>query len=103
MKAEGILETAIYAEDINAAEAFYTDVFGLQVVVKVPETFVFLRCGSQMLLVFNPEKSVVETPDNPIPRHGAIGAGHFCFRARDAAELDQWRAHLQKKGVAIER
>ena len=37
MKAtQGILETAIYARDLDAAEAFYRDVFGLERVSRVP-------------------------------------------------------------------
>ncbi|MDB5665256.1 VOC family protein, partial [Cypionkella sp.] len=58
MKAtKGIMETAIYARDLVAAEAFYRNVFGLEVVSKAPGRLVFFRCGQQMLLVFNPEKS----------------------------------------------
>lgn len=103
MKATSILETAIYARDIDAAEAFYTRVFGLDVLRKLPGSFVFLRCGAQMLLVFDPEKSS-STPDtNPIPRHGASGAGHVCFRADTDAEIGAWRTHFHACGVALEQ
>ncbi len=36
-----------------------------------------------------------------MPPHGARGEGHVCFRA-SAAEIEAWRAHLEKEGVAIE-
>jgi len=98
----GILETVIYARDIDAAERFYTEVFGLEVVQKVPERLVFLRCGRQMLLVFDPEQSRQNDPQIGIPRHGTEGAGHVCFRAQDRAEVDAWRAHFGALGVPVE-
>lgn len=100
--ASAILETVIYAADIDAAEAFYSSVFGLKTAVKHPTTFVFFRCGRQMLLIFNPEKSSQPAPDNPIPRHGPSGVSHFCFYAKDAAEVAAWRAHFVDLGIAIE-
>ncbi|WP_415182802.1 VOC family protein [Phaeovulum sp.] len=100
--ATALLETAIYAKDIDAAEAFYRDVFGLTVVSKADDRLVFLRCGTQMLLVFNPAFSAHEDPAIAIPRHGATGAGHFCFRAQDATEVGQWRDHFRSLGIAVE-
>jgi catechol 2,3-dioxygenase-like lactoylglutathione lyase family enzyme len=37
----------------------------------------------------------------PVPPHGAHGPGHVCFRAT-ADEIERWRGHLEKNGVAIE-
>lgn len=102
MRAKGILETVIYATDLDAAERFYRNVFGLDVVRKLSEQFVFFRCGDQMLLVFNPEKSSVTDPANPIPRHGTTGRGHFCFKAEDKAEVDAWRDRFVLLGIEIE-
>ena len=99
---EGILETVLYARDIDAAEAFYRDVIGLAVFSKAPGRLVFLRCGGQMLLVFHPDHSRANDPKVGIPRHGADGPGHVCFRARDRADLEGWRARLVAAGVAIE-
>lgn len=98
----GIMETAIYADDLDAAEAFYCDVFGLELVSKVPGRLVFFRCGQQMLLVFNPKKSRESDPEIVIPRHGTEGAGHFCFYAKDRDEVAAWRAHFGTVGVAVE-
>ena len=99
--ARAILETVLYADDLDAAEAFYTDVFGLQVVTRLPGRFVFLRCGPGMLLLFDPAESARPNPDNPIPRHGARGQGHVCFAAT-AEEMPRWQARLREKGIAIE-
>ncbi|WHA41939.1 VOC family protein [Agrobacterium larrymoorei] len=103
MKApQGILETVIYARNLEAAERFYAEIFGLEVVSVLPEKFVFFRCGQQMLLIFNPETSRVPDPDNPIPRHGTTGAGHFCFRAESRKEVDAWRDRFIAHGIEIE-
>lgn len=99
---QAILETSLYAADIDAAEAFYRNVFGLAVVRRLDGKFSFLRCGTQMLLLFNPEESARLDARNPVPRHGALGPGHVCFRARDAGEIDRWRERFQSLGIAIE-
>ena len=96
------METSIYVEDVDAAEKFYTKVFGLEVVTRLAGKFVFLRCGQSMLLVFNADKSSKDNAHNPIPRHGAIGDGHFCFPAKDAKEVGHWRDHFVRLGIKIE-
>ncbi len=52
---EGILETALYADDLDAAEAFYGDVLGLARSVAAANRHVFFRCGPGVLLIFNAE------------------------------------------------
>ncbi|WP_137389106.1 VOC family protein [Rhodoligotrophos defluvii] len=103
MRPAGILETVLYAADLDAAEAFYEKVLGLERVARVDDRHVFFACGNQMLLIFNP--AVTRQPPKPgmlpVPPHGAEGQCHMCFRAsRD--ELAQWQAHLEAHGVAIE-
>lgn len=97
-----IMETVIYAMDLEASEVFYRDVFGLELVSKMPGRFVFFKCGQQMLLVFDPKKSSEPNPNIPIPRHGSEGQSHFCFYAKDAAEVDAWRRHFVSYGIEIE-
>jgi len=102
MRAGPVLETVLYADDIAAAREFYRAVLGLALEKEVPGRFAFFRCGEQMFLLFNPaftEKQNAE--DNP-PRHGARGPGHVCFRAT-RLELEQWRAHFAKNGIALEK
>lgn len=98
-----ILESALYAEDLDAAEAFYTDVLTLTVIVRVPCRHVFFRAGQGVVLVFNPTATQAppQDPRMPVPPHGAHGQGHLCFAASDA-EIDQWRTRLAAHGVAIE-
>lgn len=97
-----ILETVIYATDLDAAERFYRDVFGLEIVRKQAGQFVFFKCGAQMLLIFNPDTSALSDPGNSVPRHGARGPGHFCFAAADRSEVDAWKAHFISHGIDIE-
>lgn len=99
-----ILETVLYAVDLVAAEAFYSDVLGLERVARVEGRHAFYRCGDQVLLIFNPVVTVLPPkPDAklPVPPHGATGPGHVCFAA-SAAEIEQWKQYLLGKGVAIE-
>ena len=103
MKAGAILETVLYARDLDAVEDFYENVLGLEKISRNPDRQVFFRCGQSMLLVFNPDETVkgAEAGDLPVPAHGASGAGHVCFRA-SRSELDQWAEHLSVAGVGIE-
>lgn len=100
---EGVLETVLYARDLASTEAFWRDVLGLEPFHKMAGRQLFYRCGSQVLLIFNPEATIEPPPPGalPVPPHGATGDGHVCFRA-SAADIDAWRQHLVAKGVAIE-
>jgi non-canonical purine NTP pyrophosphatase (RdgB/HAM1 family) len=99
----GMLETVVYAEDLDAANAFYNGILELPVVTSEPGRHVFFRCGNGMLLVFNPQATAVPPGKDPlpVPPHGAHGAGHACFRA-GASEIAMWRERLTVAGVAIE-
>ena len=104
MTPTGILEAALYADDIDAAEAFYRDVLGLERISRVGNRHVFFRCGEGVLLIFNPEETVKPpAPDAklPVPPHGMRGEGHVCFRAGEA-EIDRWKERLAEHGVALE-
>lgn len=103
MRPAAILESALYAADLDAAEAFYTGVLGLGVLARVPGRHVFFRVGAGVLLIFNPEATAQPLPGArlPVPPHGARGPGHLCFAAaRD--EIARWRARLTAAGVPIE-
>jgi catechol 2,3-dioxygenase-like lactoylglutathione lyase family enzyme len=99
-----VLESCLYAADLNAAEHFYTQVLGLEKHAQENGRHVFFRCGDGMVLVFNPEHTnQVETivSGAPLPLHGTQGAGHLAFAVREK-DIPAWRAHLQRAGVAIE-
>jgi catechol 2,3-dioxygenase-like lactoylglutathione lyase family enzyme len=101
---DAVLETCLYAGDLDAAERFYAGVLELPIVARVPERHLFLRCGVGMLLVFDPARTATsagQVGGVAVPSHGAHGAGHVCFRVEDGS-LPAWRARLEAAAVAIE-
>jgi len=103
MKISGILETVLYVDDLDAAEAFYSDLLDLDKITRDAERHIFYRCGDQVLLIFNPD-ATSEPPKPgslPVPAHGARGPGHVCFKAAPE-EIDSWCKKLETAGVAIE-
>jgi catechol 2,3-dioxygenase-like lactoylglutathione lyase family enzyme len=104
MHPEGILETVLYAPDLDRSMEFYRNAIGLTPFVTEANRHVFFRCGDAVFLLFNPDTtSTVPTmvAGATIPLHGAYGAGHVAFRVA-ATELPAWRVHLIACGVAIE-
>lgn len=103
MSVSGVLESALYVLDLQAAEEFYTDVLGLTFYSKLEGRHVFLRCGDQMVLLFNAEATAVSAGGpKDAPTHGAKGEGHLAFSVMDR-EIDQWKRHLVENGVEIEQ
>jgi catechol 2,3-dioxygenase-like lactoylglutathione lyase family enzyme len=100
----GVLETALYCSDLEAAEHFYREVIGLEVLSKQPGRHVFFRCGDGMVLLFNPEATAdpaAPTGGPVVPQHGAHGPGHVAFRLPEC-DIERWRAHLESAQVPIE-
>lgn len=98
MRPSRIFETVLYAEDLAAVEQFYRDAVGLEVIGRGDLAVVF-RCGSGVLLIFDPRKSRVSARD--VPSHGSSGVGHIAFAAKQE-ELNEWREQLREAGIPIE-
>ena len=62
-----ILETALYAPDLDAAEAFYGGVLGLERATRAGNRHVFFRLGNAMLLIFNPAETERPPHDPALP------------------------------------
>lgn len=104
MLIKGVLESCLYAHDLEAAEEFYTGILGLKVISHDAGRHVFFLCGEGVMLVFNPERtSSVQTEVGGaiIPRHGSLGPGHLAFNISED-DLPGWRELLMQNGVAIE-
>lgn len=103
MRPTAVLETILYAADLEAARAFYRDVLGLALYSEVPGRHIFFRLDRQMLLIFNPHATEVPPRAGalPVPAHGARGPGHVCFTGT-ADEIDAWRSRLDSLGIEIE-
>jgi catechol 2,3-dioxygenase-like lactoylglutathione lyase family enzyme len=95
----GVLETALYADDLQAAEVFYSTVLDLELDSKEDGRHLFFRCGRAMLLIFN--AGATATQKGPVPGHGATGPGHVAFSV-DATDLDAWDEQIQSRGVEVE-
>jgi catechol 2,3-dioxygenase-like lactoylglutathione lyase family enzyme len=100
----GVLETAVYVDNLESAERFYGDVLGLAKIFTVPGRQLVFRLQDSILLVFDRQQTQREQiviNGGAIPLHGAFGAGHMAFRV-DKSELETWRGHFRSAGVAIE-
>ena len=100
LRIQAIIETAIYVDDLQAAESFYRTILGLRVMGKEPGRHVFFEAGeASVLLAFLAEATL---KGDPLPPHGATGPGHFALGI-DAESFDAWRNLLQGHGVTIEK
>lgn len=99
----GLLETALYAPNLEETAAFYAVVLGLEEITRVEGRHVFFRLGRMVLLLFHPDTTLTggSNPALPVPPHGARGEGHLCFAA-SAAEIAAWKARLEAAQIAIE-
>ena len=94
----GVLETVLYAADLDAAERFYGEVLGLELDSSQPGLFRFFRAGPGMLLVFDPDAA---GRNRNVPPHGTKGPGHACFAVAERT-LDSWKERLAAHGIGIE-
>ncbi len=101
MRVRRVLETCLYVDDLQAAETFYREVLGLELVARQEGRHLFFRCGDGMLLLFHPEAT--RDPEGEVPPHGARGPGHVAFAVSGPEELEAWRRHLEAHGVAVEQ
>lgn len=101
MKPASILETIIYANDLEQAEWFYREVLGLEMPRELSELAAIFRINEhQVLLVFDP--TVSDQPGRAVPSHGARGPGHIALRI-EPAHYDAWKRRLSDFGIAIEQ
>lgn len=99
----GVLEAAVYVDDLDAAEAFYGGLLGLEKVLRVDGRHVFFRSSACIVLAFVAE-ATKEPPKPgalPVPPHGATGSGHLCLRIAED-DLEAMRAYLEDNDIAIE-
>ena len=98
----GILETAVYVEDLGEAHRFYGDVLGLKRVLDTPRMMTYLVVPGQVLLVFRRgmTREDTDTAGGIVPGHHSEGPAHFAF-AIPAEAYDSWKAHLGRAGVLL--
>ncbi|MBT1701070.1 VOC family protein [Fulvivirgaceae bacterium PWU4] len=97
MRYTKIKETCLYVHDLEKAKVFYHEVLELPLISYVPGKHLFLRAGSSVLLLFNPEDSKLK---NSPPAHFGGGKQHFAFEV-SKEDYAAAKAEIISKGVAL--
>jgi catechol 2,3-dioxygenase-like lactoylglutathione lyase family enzyme len=99
----GILETAIYATDLQTTASFYRRVFDFGTLLESDRLIALDVAGRNVLLIFKDgaTEGAYATPGGVIPGHGSGGKTHFAFSIR-SEEADAWIQRLKESGVDIE-
>jgi catechol 2,3-dioxygenase-like lactoylglutathione lyase family enzyme len=102
-KLDGVLESALYVDDLERAVHFYTDVLELKPLYRDNRLCAFSVGDRNVLLLF-PRGGSLETvhmPGGTIPPHDGAGPLHVAF-AIPKDQLAQWEARLSACNIAIE-
>jgi catechol 2,3-dioxygenase-like lactoylglutathione lyase family enzyme len=97
----GVLETALYVEDLERAARFYEDVLGLTALTS-DSRFRAYDVGRRSVLLLFRRGATLETvtlPGGTIPPHDGYGPLHIAFAVDD---LPAWEQRLEEKEVGIE-
>ena len=102
-KLDGVIETALYVDDLDRARAFYQDTLGLRAMNSDSRFLAFDVGGRSVLLLFHRGATLetVHLPGGTIPPHDGSGPIHVAFSVA-ADDLAAWEARLGEQGVAIE-
>ena len=99
----GVLETALYVNDLPRARDFYVDLFGCEALLDTPRLVALAVAGRSVLLLF--QRGATEAPlttaGGVVPGHGGSGVQHLAF-AIAAGTVDAWVKRLAAAGVAVE-
>jgi catechol 2,3-dioxygenase-like lactoylglutathione lyase family enzyme len=93
----GILETALYVDEVQRSVKFYQAIFGFEVIDSGDRLCALGIGPGQVLLLFKKGASA----ELPVGATDGKGQLHLAF-AISAEELDAWEARLANHGVAIE-
>jgi catechol 2,3-dioxygenase-like lactoylglutathione lyase family enzyme len=102
-KLDGLLETALYVEDLERAARFYEEVMGLASLTGDTRFRAYDVAGRSVLLLFKQGGTLetVRMPGGTIPPHDGQGPVHIAF-AVAAEALAEWERRLGEHGIAIE-
>jgi catechol 2,3-dioxygenase-like lactoylglutathione lyase family enzyme len=102
-KIMGLLETALYVEDMGRSVRFFRDVMGLVSMLETETLAAFDAGSGTVLLLFQRGGSTQDTHSDmgTIPGHDGSGPLHMAF-AITAESYEEWREHLRRAGV-VER
>ncbi|HYZ32527.1 MAG TPA: VOC family protein [Crenalkalicoccus sp.] len=99
----GVLETALYADDMVRARGFYEGTLGLVPMFSDARLTAYPVGGRSALLIFlrGASTHTTQLPGGTIPPHDGAGPIH-CALAIAAEDLPAWEARLAAAHVAIE-
>lgn len=100
---DGVLETALYVEDLPRARAFYVSVLGARVLLDTTRLVALGVAERSVLLLFRRGTTgeALLTAGGVVPPHGAQGVQHLAFAVAED-QLARWRAYLEHTGIGIE-
>jgi catechol 2,3-dioxygenase-like lactoylglutathione lyase family enzyme len=98
MRPTHVLETSLYASDLEAARHFYGTVLNLPVVFDEPGRHLSFRCGRGIVHVFI---AAVTRDTESLPAHGVDGAVHAAF-AVPYEQIEAWRTRFSDHDIPIE-
>lgn len=99
---EGLLETALYVEDMARAAAFFREVMGLAAMLETPRLTAFDAGGAGVLLLFQRGSTAEDmvSERGTVPGHHGEGPLHMAFRIAEA-DYDGWAERLAAHGVTM--
>ena len=102
-KLDGVLETALYVDDLERAARFYEQVLALPVLTSDARFRAYDVGGRSVLLLFHRGATLetVHLPGGTIPPHDGHGPLHIAF-AVSADELAVWTDRLAAHDIEIE-
>jgi catechol 2,3-dioxygenase-like lactoylglutathione lyase family enzyme len=102
-KIDGVLETALYVDDIDRACGFYDDVMKLRRLFQDERLCAYDASRRSVLLLFRRGAALqtAHLPGGTIPPHDGHGPVHVAF-AIAADSLPEWEQHLRDHDVAVE-
>jgi len=99
----GVLETALYVEDLSRSMEFYQRLFHFEILFSDARACAMSVADKQVLLLFKKGASLKphQAWGGNIPPHDGAGNLHLAFSIA-AAEFESWEKWLEKNGVKIE-
>ena len=98
----GVLETALYVDDMARSVAFFEGVMGLHAMLRTPRLTAFDAGRGTVLLIFLRGASLADLRSDRgiVPGHDGSGPLHMAFAIR-ADSYDEWRDRLSAAGTPM--
>jgi catechol 2,3-dioxygenase-like lactoylglutathione lyase family enzyme len=94
----GIVEAALYVDDVPRAVKFYETVLGFETIA-LDERLTAMSVGGRQVLLVCKRGASATIADVP---HDATGQQHIAFSTAES-DMDAWEARLREHGVAVNR